>query len=404
MTALRRPPAPARPARSRPRGAALLVVMVSLAVLTAFAVDLAYETRVTVQTSVNGRDELRALYEAKGAVALARLVLSFQAQVDQATSAMGASPQLAATAPRIKLWSLVPVNSGFASLLFGGGGGAEPGPPRGAFEAKLEDESAKVNAQLDGLGALLAAQLAAFFDVVGDRKWDFLFDREDENGLKVTRNDLAIYLHDWVDPNNVTSGLTGDPARPFEDAFGDENYAYDRGPDRYRAKNARFDSLDELYLVAGVTDAFMAAFGDQLTVYTDKNAPLGISSELKWMIVVARVMAGDAQGQAAFSDATFAERLQKAASDASWGGVRALQAAEFADIIKRLGVIVDATKVQQGTDRKAAFGPSPGVYRVRAQGTAGDVTKVVDAVVTMDPSQIGTPPSQIGRLLHWRED
>ncbi len=48
---------------------------------------------------------------------------------------------------------------------------------------------------------------------------------------------------------------------------------YDRFDPRYEAKNARFDSVDELYRVHGVTDMFMAAFRDRLTVYPDVNSP-----------------------------------------------------------------------------------------------------------------------------------
>jgi general secretion pathway protein K len=398
---------PSARARRADRGAALLVVTVALAVLTAFAVDLAYETRVGVQAAVNGRDELRALYEAKSAVAVARVVLSLQAQLDRRTAAMTATPQLAGMAPRIQIWNVVPVGSGLAAMLFAGKGeaeGAPAGPPPGSFDAKLQDEAAKVNAQLDGGAStgLLAGQLAAWFDLVGDRKWDFLFDREDENGLKVSRNDLAIYLHDWVDDGSTTSGLTGNPAKPFEDAFGDENYPYDRGPDRYRTKNGRFDSLDELYLVAGVTDAFMAAFGDQLTVYVRRDGKFTISNDPEKIMRAARIMA-DPPNQPTLMDPSFPEKLQKAVADATWG-VRMLSASEFAGLLRALNVVLRSEYQTQTADQRGAFGPPPGVYRIQATGTAGDVTKVVDAVVTFDPNQLGNRQSPLGRLLHWRED
>ena len=64
--------------------AAMLIVMVTIAILSALAVDLAYETRVRLQIAANGRDELRAEALAKSAVNLSRLVLGFQQQVDQA--------------------------------------------------------------------------------------------------------------------------------------------------------------------------------------------------------------------------------------------------------------------------------------------------------------------------------
>src|SRR5512141_1152500 len=79
------------------RGAALLVAITAVAVVTAVSVDLAYNTRVSLQAAVNARDELRATYLAKSGVAVSRLVLNFQQQLDQATTAMaGAQSALAA--------------------------------------------------------------------------------------------------------------------------------------------------------------------------------------------------------------------------------------------------------------------------------------------------------------------
>jgi len=414
------PRPPRRLCRKGARGAALLVVTVSLAVLTAFAVDLAYETRVTLQIAVNGRDELRATAAAKGAANLARLVLYFQNKLDaQGQAASQLNPQIAALLPRIQVWSLVPVGPMLTDALFGGGASpaAVPGPApapgtaaapaEGAFDARIEDEGTKVNAQLDGSssGGLLGGQLAAYFDLVGNPKWDFLFDREDETGMKATRNDVAINLVDWVDEDNVTSGLTGNPASPVEKAFGDENYWYDRGPDRYHAKNARFDSLDELYLVAGVTDAFMGAFGDQLTVYLRRDVRFSIScNDPENLVRDVRIMA-DPPVQPAVADPMMPERIVKAVKDLTFGCLRMLSVQELATIAQQVGGIkVNSVYTTSSGDSRGAFGPPPGVYRIRAHGTAGQVTKTIDAVVTMDPKLLQNQIADLGRLLHWREE
>ncbi len=398
--------------RATARGAALLVVMVSLAVLTALAADLAYETRVSLQIAANGRDELSALYAAKGAVNLARLVIYFQAQLDKAQQAVpqmqASSPQLI---PRIQIWNMVPIGAGLADALFGAPGAPEgkAAAPLGSFEAKLEDEGSKVNAQLDGAASsgLLAAQLAAYFDLVGDRRWDFLFDKEDENGLKVSRQDLALYLVDWVDDDTVTSGFVSPPnlLKPVESAFGDENQPYDRGPDRYRVKNARFDSLDELYMVAGVSDTFMAAFGDQLTVYQRRDGKFSLScSEPEKMVRAARLMA-DPPGQPAVVDPMMPEKLLKMVRDSTLGCLVTLSPLDFARILGSLQIVVNHVYLDPNNkDNRGAFGPPPGVYRVRASGTAGEVTKKIDAVVTMDTQQFHGQQEELGRLLRWRED
>src|SRR6266567_2444014 len=77
------------------RGAALLLVITSIAILTAISVDLAYESRVSLEAAAGARDELRATYMAKSAVGFSRLVLHFQQQLDQAAGAAGQLGQLA---------------------------------------------------------------------------------------------------------------------------------------------------------------------------------------------------------------------------------------------------------------------------------------------------------------------
>ncbi len=414
-----------RPGR-RERGAALLVVMVAVALVTALAVELAYQVRVSLQIAANGRDALKAEAQARGAVALSRLMLHLQVKLDKATEPTQQLAGLAALAggqapsiPRPQLWKLVPVTSQLADNLFGGAEGAggpvppptlsDAPPPRpvdGQFDAVIEDEDRKVKAQLDGsaAGGQLGGQVEAFAELVADRRFDFLFDREDEAGVKMSRADLAIWLHDWVDENQAQSALTGNPAAPFEDGFGDENFYYDRGRDRYRAKNARFDSLDELYLVAGVGDAFMGTFGDRLTVYVGRNAQMNINAETRdELLRNARIMARP-PNQTAFLDPTFPERLEKAVRELRLGGFVSMTPAQFAGILELLGVTVGTDYTQQSRDKRGAFTDRSKVFRIRGTGTAGQVSKAVEAIVSFDPDQARDDADQLGRPLHWYEE
>jgi general secretion pathway protein K len=387
-----------RQARRRDRGAALLVVIVSTAILTAIAVDLAYNTRVSLLTAANSRDELRAEYLARGGVQLSRLVLQFQKQLDDAVPAGGA-------VPRVQVWNLVPVTSAFTDGLFGGGDRAGGAPA--TFEAKIEDEGSKVNAQLDALaqGGLLGAQVESLLELIGDPRWDALFDREDANGLKVTRPDLAVYLHDWTDADSTGSAISANLDRPFADGFGDENQPYARGDDRYEVKNARFDSLDELYLVAGIDDAFMAAFGSHLTVYPHMDGRINVNTlDPAELLRNARVMAEPSQ-QPRLADPAFPRDLLKAVSEARLGGLLTMRPVQFAQLVQSFGVQVDGMYLQEGSaDKSGAFTDRSLVYRIRATGSAGAAERRVDATLTFDPRQLGQEPATAGRLLHWREE
>lgn len=430
---------PTRPTAARPpqRGAALLLVIVALAVITALAATVAYDTRVSLQIAANGRDELRAEYLAKSAVNLSRLVLSFQDRLNRVGAGTGAAgAQQAASTAVPQLWSVVPVNSGLLAALFGAGAEGAPTPPSadgkakvvhrfgdfdGAFDAKIENEASKVNVNLDSsyTSGLRGAQYLALVNLVEDRRWDFLFDREDGNGNRVSRADLPVYLYDWVDENNVTSALTGNASNPFEDGSGDENQPYDRGTDRYRAKNAHFDSLDELYLVAGVSDAFMAAFGDQLTVYLPKDEPMALPCEDPRALVRYATLLASPPGQPILSDPDFPARLALAVRDATSGCLLALTPAQFGLILSTQGVAVNQTSTAS-TAANPVFTNKATVFRVRATGSAGDVTRTVDAIVSFHPKQAAGLLDQaqaqqtgiaaalgnasLGRIMHWKEE
>ncbi len=407
------------------RGAALLVVMVSVAVLTALAVNLAYDARVSLQIAANARDDLKATALAKSGVAFSRLVLQFQQDMDDSIPTL---PPNVPALPRPQLWRIVPVGSALAEGLFGasGGagsgvaaaaheGGAAVGPPANGFMAQLDDEGRKVNVQLDafGVGGLLAAQVQSIWQLICDSRWDDLFDREDANGQRVSRTDLLVYLRDWVDEDEVSSALAASfpgggcvmiaPQNPFEAGFGDENFPYDRGEDRYRAKNARMDSLDELYLVAGVGDLFVAAFGDSMTVYLPRDTKRNINeTDPARLLELAKIIA-DPPSQPRLYDTTFAEQLHKLVLDRTYGGMLSLSPLDFGQLVETAGVKVNANLIQP-TSPQNPFTDRSTVFRVRSQGRAGDVKKTLDVVMRFEKAQQAQVVAIPGRIVHWREE
>jgi general secretion pathway protein K len=445
---------------------ALLIAISCIAVLTAVAMDVAYNTRVSLQMAANARDELRATYLAKSAVAMSRLVLHFQQQLDQTTAgAGGALPPAvtqalgggagAAGSPlagllggklAVRLWDLVPIDSGAAALLLAGrpgdahasfapeaahaperpgdgaGNAAPPlpgadAPPaakpvafgdmEGAFQATIEDEESKVNVrQFDGFDFSAAAQAARLADLVKDPRWDFLFDEDDANGWRVERKDLFAAIKDWEDIDEVSSSYTGDPLKPFSSGFGDENALYDRLADRYKAKNAPFDSLDELYMVGGVTDAFMQAFGDKLTVYPDVGATINVNSTDPQQLMLNAVLMADPPGvpQPALVDPAFLTKLQAALALVRPLPFMSITPQQFATALQGLGVRVGASFFQaNAAGSRNPFGDHSSTFHIRAEGISGEVHKTIDVVVTFDRRAEALAQDQ-GRLLHWHEE
>jgi general secretion pathway protein K len=426
-------------------------------------VSLAYESRVSLRIAANARDELRASYLARSGVTLSRLVLSFQQSIDDLG---GAQKPAGISIPRVQLWHIVPVESQLASALFGGGGpesghGEHGGDGVGAhgaaavagakaahaaaalrsgtFVADIDDEARKINVQFDGLkegaaGAILATRVQAVYQLICDPQWDPLFEREDANGVRTTREELLMRLRDWVDEDSSESGLRplvsgGTPCsmivapKAFDDAYGDENQPYDRGDDRYRTKNARMDSLDELFMVAGVGDAFMAAFGDALTVYLPRDgagAKLNVNElDATKLRLLAILMADAAVPQPVLRDPEFGAVLQKLVFQQTLGGMLAMSVTDFVTLAQGLGVKVKQGLLQQQGSNQAnnPFTDRSTTFRIRSSGKAGDVTSAIDAVVRLEPA-VPTPvagrPVQAqaqlegvaapGRLIHWKEE
>jgi general secretion pathway protein K len=193
--------------------------------------------------------------------------------------------------------------------------------------------------------------------------------------------------------------------KPFESGFGDENGYYDRLDDRYKAKNSDYDSLDELYMVAGVSDAFMAAFGDKLTIYPDKNATINVNTDDPAQLVVNALLMSDPQGvpQPALLDPAFLQKLRMALALAKPLPFMSITPQQFAQVLTSLGVKVQAALTASANNPAAVFGDQSKTFHIRAVGVAGDITKRIDAVVTFDNRAEGLA-QDAGRLLHWHEE
>jgi len=264
------------------RGVTLLMVTVSIAILTAVAAEFAFQSRVDLELATHQRDALRAEYLAKSSIGLARMLLLFQKQLDR-TSASLPGPL---AGMNIQLWRMAKLDCHLLQTVVpqagagrrpkfatAGGGGVDEqgridyGGFAGCFDARIEDEQEKLNVNaLAGLQTGTAqSAVQRFYNLVSDKRFDFVFDREDSNHVRANPADVLIAVKDWEDDDDTQSALTVNALgqATLQNGFSDEAGLYSRYTPRYRPKNSWFDSLGELYLVNGVTDRFMAAFGAQ---------------------------------------------------------------------------------------------------------------------------------------------
>jgi general secretion pathway protein K len=437
------------------RGVALLMVLTAVAVLTAVSVDFAYNTRVDASLAVNARDGLRAEYLARSALAFGRLVLSFQNQLDTQMGAMkglannaasqaggGAAGAAVAQAMggalggigNIRLWDVLPVDSGAISTFVGAaaapkaegdaaplpeaGADAEPGKAvpatgllsfgtfDGGFHADIQDEETKLNLnRLDGIATMTRITAEQIFALWADPRWDFLFDTENALHERYSRLDLLAHLHDYIDEDQVettvnqtaglggTAGATGDV---FVAGFADEEGPYSRYEPKLKPKNAPFDSLGEVYQVAGVTDRFMAAFADRCTVYPDKNAPLNVNTHDPLMQLANIQAAARDPNQPALRDPTVIKTIfDQLELLRSLGPFMGITVQQFAQVIQGAGIPVKPD-ILNNSAQNAYLGDKSQTFTIRATGQAGEVERTLTAVVRYDQG--------LGKLLYFREE
>ena len=408
-------PRPAPSARKAERGVAMVIAVVSIAILTAVAVDFRYNAHVDLRTAANQRDDAQAYFLAKSSIGLSRLVLSFQRHLDNipVPFSLPGVPNRS-TGFRIQLHQLARVDCHMLRSMVTSGNEAEPrreesgradseveavrAPPRrsfggftGCFDSNMQAEETKIN--LNALNAVTAPTALPALRILTDKRFEFLFETEDRNRVRVTPQELLIHLQDWADPDEVQSSLnlTG-AGKTFVAGFTDENGDYMRYEPRYETKNAYFDSLDELYLVHGVNDRIMAALRERLTVYPSINGAANINADdpVLLLFAIQNVVDLPKATHTKFKDPLFWVEVVNAVRKARVISVLGLSMKDFRAILQGLGIPVKSDYARFVSDRNTTF-------TIHGTGTGGNVTRKLTAVVRMDTGGLG-------RLVYWREE
>lgn len=268
----------------------------------------------------------------------------------------------------------------------------------GCFDTKITDEEERINlAKLDAPALSATVAVNQLISVLNDKKYEFLFEKEDGNRIKVTPNEVILAMRDWIDEDETGSQLNlSGSGEPIIKGFSDENGPYSRYETRYQAKNGRFDTLDELYMVHGVNDRFMAAFKDKFTVYPDINSKLNINTDDPVLLELAiRSIADTTRPDPRLLDPLFIDTLLKRIRAARMFAIFGMSAADFVNVVASAGVAVNPT-IMNNLQNQRFIGDKSTTYRLSVTGTAGDVQKTITAVIRLDDG--------LGRLVYWREE
>jgi hypothetical protein len=272
-----------RPVGKRPAGIALVMVLVTIAVLSAAVVEYTHSTRVNLSMSVNNADKLRSYYLARSATNISRLLLAFQYALQDESREAGqegedTTAQLISRAMRrsnFQMYQYVdllmrPFNSGRIESPVGGidlqRWGVEGfGEFDGEFHVDILPEEGKIDLNKFAVQEINEADLTELCAMVVDTSYDSIFEQKDDYGETLTRARVLGRLVDFIDLNE--EGIELSQECVLRAKGGDENRPYDRTERDVGPRNAQLTHIDELYQVEGVTEAFMKAFKDEMTVY-----------------------------------------------------------------------------------------------------------------------------------------
>jgi general secretion pathway protein K len=462
-TAARRRLRAEHPVSRKQRGVAMLIVLTWLALMISVIGEFTYGTSVDAAQAANARDELRAHYLARSSVSLSRLLIKIQQQfIDPVmgqvqkmlTSAMGSSTTngtggaSGSGAPPTLGFSLRVTD--YASTLMGFFSGSKDevaglgsligidttnvkglGLKSGNFDAQITAEDGKIDINCGSGGASdRSKQLVVYRLLMGlmySRRFDKLFSDADNTGNFAVRTDVARAIIDWADGDEQMFSPEG--------GSNSEDYRYDSHADHYRAHNNSYDTLEEVKMVRGVSDAFMEAFQPFLTVYASdpsckvnlgaiSNKESGDCTPLVMAVIRAAATPDPLKPPAdptIFDDAILYPLASILCDRASTAGFDSLSTITSLLAKPQTAVLPDDPRYRMfqgmkplnldaGALGSVAYVGTPRVYRVASTGESGRVKKKITAIIdtgrALENPLTLTPQSEkaAGVLQYWREE
>ncbi len=300
----------------RERGVAILVVVVTTAIIGATAADFAYTAQIELEAAINSRDQLRAEYLARSGMQLGQLLTAVQD---------GLQGMLQMLPPEMRDAIVITDYAGFLAKALSGDAEAREGlggligidlrnveglgTPQGTnLDLVISSEEGKFPINCGGgVNAYAQQQRNLYnllYNLIRPQRYDRMFNTADRDGIVITREDLPTALIDWGDVDPLRFNPMG-PASASEER-------YDRGTDRYEAHNHYLDTIEEMMQVRGVSEDFWGAFGEMFTAYggtsagntTDCRVLASAIEPTAWPLVAAMIAASAADKNAVFDPNT----------------------------------------------------------------------------------------------------
>jgi len=273
-----------------PRGVALLIVLMVVAILTAFSAEYQYKSYVRLHVASNMRDEVTAYYHARSAMEVARLVVKSQNIVTNMLNAVAAfAPNM--KNQNIELWTfacefanafctgkLTLMGKPFFDFTGMGGVGVEKG---GFCKCRAQPEDGRVNLNAVDTPEDKQTLFAELYgQLVAKRKEELAAGEVDREIAE-----LALNIIDFADADETKSDFV---SGAVVDAAGGEGAL---GQGAIDPKNAKFDTLEEMRLVSGISPQQYCEVAQEFTPYATQKLNINTAS----LRTLRRILCSNAQ-------------------------------------------------------------------------------------------------------------
>ncbi len=348
-------------------GVAIIIAVMVISMMFIFISDIIINSAVSIRMALATRDNIKAEYLAKSGKNIGILLLTgdllFDMTLWQQTKKKPADGEQ-------DFWALfngMPIGGGTAKTVAMSVENFDLNKVNdqkvidtldmfdGEFTVNIVDEQKKININncALGRGEECLPLLLALMSCPAEKEY--------LSRKKVTAEELAANIKDWVDQSaSVTNGST----------FSAEEDGYsERRPD-VKPKNAPFDSMQEIKLVAGWDDDLYKIFSPYLTIYPikknkdDKNRINLNSSSLEMMSCLTKANEDNLRrAMLAYNPAPDEEKLQDVAG--------------LKEVKKRLRVLFGSA--DKKLDKQFTYRSD--VFRLNIKGEVGDQVRELEMVI-----------------------
>ncbi|HXW53939.1 MAG TPA: hypothetical protein VEL47_07530, partial [Myxococcota bacterium] len=292
-----------------PRGVAILMVMVSLAMLMALVTELSSKELVRYKLALNERDALQADALAESGANFAQIILTVQEPLQ---AYMVNFAKLGISLPEYTIWKLFPIASPFLKavtdgsvvpdfdVLSGKKENEEPKNPSsdsenktkevslvgpyetpeggfgafpGQFSVNIVDEESKISVRKWTRLPFPQRKMIAeeIFHILSKKEYEPFFERGAGKQRNIRPSQLIGNMYDYISDEERAVDVSA-PSESFgRDFIGDKRSQYFDSPG-ILPKRALMDSIAELRLVPGMNDAIYQVLSKTVTVYGESEA------------------------------------------------------------------------------------------------------------------------------------